>query len=99
MSNGSLFFAMGTAVVPKPGLCDFHAFSPSGVNGNSCSGFPSDGYCFGPVANTPSRYPGVGSQIPLRSRTGAGADAGSVFGDGGTIRSQPSRCMFLPDSL
>src|SRR5580704_13389732 len=43
ISNGSLFSAMGTAVVPNPGLCSFHVFKPNGVKGSSCSGLVSDG--------------------------------------------------------
>ena len=48
MSKGSLFCAMGTAVVPNPGLWDFHVCSPKGVNGKLC--FPSEGFSFAPVA-------------------------------------------------
>src|ERR1700726_1944504 len=71
---GSLVSADGTIVTPKVGLWAMNVSRPKGVYGKSCSGFPSDGIAFAPVAWIPSPGPLAGSQVPDRERRGAGAD-------------------------
>src|SRR5438445_788542 len=92
MSNGSLFRAMGTSLVPNPALCFLKASSPAGVNGKKC--FPSDGYSCAPINCTPASHPAAGSQIPDRSWRGAGAAFGSA-GIMGESLYHPSRCPSL----
>src|SRR5258705_2318924 len=70
---GSLVSADGTIVTPNVGLWDRNAALPSGVYGSSCSGFPSEGISWAPLALTPAPAPAAGSQTPEISRRGAGA--------------------------
>src|SRR5258705_1246525 len=70
---GSLVSADGTIVTPNVGLWDRNAALPSGVYGSSCSGFPSEGINWAPLALTPAPAPAAGSQTPEISRRGAGA--------------------------
>src|SRR5207244_7557506 len=71
---GSLVSAEGTCVMPNVGLLAMNALRPSAVNGNSCSGLPSDGIAFAPSAPMPSAPPFANSQTPEMSRGGAGPD-------------------------
>src|SRR6185503_7736122 len=70
---GSLVSADGTIVTPKVGLWDRNAALPSGVYGSSCSGFPSEGICWAPLALMPADALAAGSHTPEISRRGAGA--------------------------
>src|SRR6185503_8235252 len=70
---GSLVSADGTIVTPNVGLWDRNAARPSGVYGSSCSGFPSEGICWAPLALMPADALAAGSQTPEISRRGAGA--------------------------
>src|SRR5204862_171863 len=94
VSNGSLISDIGAMLVPNPVLWDSIVCFPTDVYGIMASCAGSDGISRGPLANTPSRYLGVGSQIPDRSCTGAGPGFFPAASSDSCFWFHPSRWTF-----
>src|SRR5262245_49885541 len=70
--KGSLICEIGAMLTPNPALWESIISFPNTVYGIMASCAGSEGMSRGPFAKTPSLYPGTGSHIPERSRTGGG---------------------------